>query len=53
MVKVKNSVNYFFVIPILLTLLSFQIIYAQEDDANKIEVTIEEELSTKIPMAGF
>jgi len=46
-VKVKNSVNYFFVIPILLALLSFQIIYAQEDDANKIEVTIEEELSTK------
>jgi hypothetical protein len=45
-VKVKNSDNYIFALPILLTLLSFPFIYAQED-ANKIEVNLEEEVSTK------
>ncbi len=46
MVRVKNFDNYIFAMPILLALLSFPIIYAQ-DDANKIEVNLEEEVSTK------
>ena len=47
MVQAKNSVNYFFVISMVFAMLSFQAISAQEEAPNKIEVNLEEEVSTK------